>query len=87
MGHTFLFVCMPCVFLVEKKTFKSNVRLPWRTSGKDPALAMQGLQVRSLVGELRFPMLHNVAKRKKVQSLAPVEPDDDYNSASRPWAS
>ena len=79
---------MPCVFLVEKKTFKSNVRLSWRSSGKDTALAMQGLQVRSLVGELRFLMLHNVAKKKKkkVQSLAPVEPDDDYNSASRPLA-
>ena len=78
---------MVCVFLVEKKTFKSNVRLSWRSSGKDPALEMQGLQVRSLVGELRFLMLHNVAKKKKkVQSLAPVEPDDDYNSASRPLA-
>ena len=52
------------------------MRLPWRSSGKDPALPMQGLQVRSLVGELRFPMLHNVEK-KKVEFLAPVEPYDD----------
>ena len=61
------------------------MRLPWRSSGKDPALPMQGLQVRSLVGELRFPMLHNVEK-KKVEFLAPGEPYDDYNSTSRPLA-
>ena len=37
--------------------------LPWKSSGKDSALPMQGAWVPSLVGELGSPMLHSAAKK------------------------
>ena len=38
--------------------------LPWRSTGWGSALPLQGVWVRSLVGELRSHMLRGVAKKK-----------------------
>ena len=55
-------------------TCASNIRpikymnhgLPWWSSGYDSALPLQGVQVRSLVRELRSHMLRGTAKKKKI---------------------
>ena len=40
--------------------------LPWRSSGYDSALAMQGAQVRSLVRELKSHILQSEARKKQI---------------------
>ena len=39
--------------------------LPWRSSGQDSVLLLQGVQVQPLVRELRFRMLPSMAKITK----------------------
>ena len=46
--------------LASNKEFQG---LPWRSSGYDSALPLQGAQVQSLVGELESLMLPGVAKK------------------------
>ena len=48
----------------------STVGLPWRSSGSDSALPLQGAQVRSLVRELRSHMPCDVAKNLKKRKKA-----------------
>ena len=43
--------------------FKITRGLPWRSSGQDSALPLQGAQVQALVGELRSCMLCGMAKK------------------------
>ena len=40
-----------------------ELRLPWRSSGEDSVLLLQGAWVRSLVGKLRSHVLHSAAKQ------------------------
>ena len=49
--------------LTQYHGFKYSLGLlPWKSSGKDSALPMQGAWVQSLVRELGSPMLHSAAK-------------------------
>ena len=43
----------------------SLLGLPWHSSGEDSELPLQGVQVRSLVRELRSCVLHGAAKKNK----------------------
>ena len=49
----------------ERKQDWSCIRLPWRSSGSDSALPLQGPWVWSLVGELRSHKPQGAAKKKK----------------------
>ena len=43
--------------------------LPWWSSGSDSVLPLQGVQVQTLVQELRFRVTFSVAKKKKKKEL------------------
>ena len=48
---------------------------PWRSSGQDPALPLQGAQIQSLVGELRSRKPRSTAKKKSpYQGHTPTRP-------------
>ena len=47
-------------------------RLPWRSSGWDSVLPVQGTQVPSLVGELGFHMPHGMAKKNPQKTKTTV---------------
>lgn len=43
--------------------------LPWLSSGSDSVLPLQGVQVQTLIQELRFRVTFSVAKKKKKKEL------------------
>ena len=60
---------LPLNFAVNLNLFlkiKSISGLPWRSSGLDSGLPLQGARGRYLVGELRSHMLHSEAKIKSI---------------------
>ena len=44
-----------------------NTRLPWWSSGYNSTLPLQGMQIRSLVGKLRFCTPRDAAKKKQTK--------------------
>ena len=63
---TFHLLILLCIYGPKDNVSKGTEELPWQSNGYNSALAMQGLQVQFLVGELRrVHVLFRIVKKKK----------------------
>ena len=63
------------MILGQSPLLKRYGGLPWRSTGEDSALPMQGAWVRSLAGEIRSHMPCGTAKKIKKQNKTTMDQD------------